>query len=197
MLTPDDAPRERACGEVRSRCAPRTPPAARRSRAPQSAFLLLLLPLACLVRGRELPQLPGELAAGAACLAGGPGCGGAGAPELPLAYIAVNVAFNVAAMHLVRAEGAVVTSLAMSALVPLTVAAFALLPLPLLPRAALSPSFAPGAMLLMVGLLLFNAAAWAPAAAAAAWRAAARCARWARGDSGGGSAGVPRSLADG
>jgi hypothetical protein len=166
-------------------------------RGAQSACLLLLLPLTCAVQGRALFELPAELAAGAACLAGGPGCGGA--PALPAAYISVNVAFNVAAMHLVRGEGALVTSLVMSALVPLTVAAFALLPLPLLPRSSLSPGFVPGAALLMLGVLVFNAAAWAPAAVAAARRAAAWWSRLARGDisgdSGSGGSDAPRRLA--
>jgi hypothetical protein len=69
----------------------------------------------------------------------------------------------------------------------------------LLPRSSLSPGFVPGAALLMLGVLVFNAAAWAPAAVAAARRAAAWWSRLARGDisgdSGSGGSDAPRRLA--
>lgn len=135
----------------------------------QAAFLLLLLPLTCRLKGLNLSELPAYLQAGATCLMGGtPACGAdcAGAPLLPALYVAVNVAFNVAAMLLVRTMGAVATGLTMSCLVPVTVAAFTL-PLPLLQPAQLGPHFMAGTSLLMVGLAMFNARLWVPAAGAA------------------------------
>jgi hypothetical protein len=60
----------------------------------QAAFLLLLLPITCRLKGLSLSQLPTYLTAGATCLMGGtPACGAdcAGAPLLPVLYVAVNV----------------------------------------------------------------------------------------------------------
>ncbi|KAF6266272.1 Crt-like protein [Scenedesmus sp. NREL 46B-D3] len=134
--------------------------------AAQAGFLLLLLPVTCHLKGLSLPDLPAYLTAGTACLLGGsPACGAdcTGAPLLPLAYIAVNIAFNVAAVYLVRSSGAVATALTMSCLVPITVLAFTL-PLPLLPQAQLGAGFVLGALLLMLGLLTYNAQLWLPAA---------------------------------
>lgn len=68
-------------------------------------------------------------------------------------------------MLLVRSLGAVATGLTMSCLVPITVAAFTL-PLPYLTPAQLGPHFMAGTSLLMVGLLMFNAQVFVPAAAA-------------------------------
>ncbi|WIA35800.1 hypothetical protein OEZ86_004189 [Tetradesmus obliquus] len=132
----------------------------------QAGFLLLLLPLTCHLKGLSLPELPAYLQSGTACLLGGsPACGAdcTGAPLLPLLYITVNVAFNVAAMYLVRSAGAVATALSMSCLVPITVVAFTL-PLPLLPQAQLGGGFVAGTLLLVAGLLTYNAALWLPAA---------------------------------
>jgi hypothetical protein len=83
-------------------------------------------------------------------------------------------------MLLVRSQGAVATGLTMSCLVPITVAAFTL-PLPYLQPASLGPHFWAGTALLMAGLALFNARAWAPAALAQLqlWRKQAG-ASWAR-----------------
>jgi hypothetical protein len=60
----------------------------------QAAFLLLLLPLTCRLKGLTLSELPAYLQAGATCLMGGtPACGAdcVGAPLLPALYVAVNV----------------------------------------------------------------------------------------------------------
>ena len=57
-------------------------------------------------------------AAGFTCLRGlTPACGSdcAGAPLLPLAYVATNLVFNIAALSLIRTAGNVVVSLVMSA----------------------------------------------------------------------------------
>eukprot|EP00878_Enallax_costatus_P041895 GHUV01048815.1.p1 GENE.GHUV01048815.1~~GHUV01048815.1.p1 ORF type:complete len:153 (-),score=2.59 GHUV01048815.1:92-550(-) len=132
----------------------------------QAAFLLLLLPVTCKLKGLSLPELPAYLKAGTDCLMdGSPLCGAdcSGAPLLPVLYICVNVAFNVAAMYLVRSSGAVATALTMSCLVPITVLAFTL-PLPFLQQAHLGPGFMYGTGLLMAGLLMFNARVWMPAA---------------------------------
>ena len=55
-----------------------------------------------------------------------PACGSdcSGAPLLPLAYVAANLAFNVSVLNLIRAAGNVTISLVMSATVPLTIWAF-------------------------------------------------------------------------
>lgn len=90
-------------------------------------------------------------------------CGGDcyGAPLLPLAYVLVNIAFNVLALTLVRTIGGVGTGLALMSIVPITLFVFTL-PLPLLQPAALGPGFAAGAALLTAGLLVYNAAGLQP-----------------------------------
>jgi hypothetical protein len=65
--------------------------------------------------------------AGFECLRGlTPSCGSdcTGAPLLPLAYVATNLIFNIAALSLIRTAGNVTMSLVMSALVPITIWAF-------------------------------------------------------------------------
>ena len=57
----------------------------------------------------------------------------AGAPLLPLSYIAANLALNISGLYLIRSAGALVTSLVASLHVPTTVAVFTL-PLPYLVR---------------------------------------------------------------
>lgn len=60
----------------------------------QAAFVLLMLPITCQLKGLTLSELPTYLKAGATCLMGGaPTCGAdcAGAPLLPVLYVAVNV----------------------------------------------------------------------------------------------------------
>ena len=82
----------------------------------QAVFVVALLPVSAALRGQTLPQLAAYLREGAAALAG--------APALPLAYVAANIAFNVAALSLLRAIGTVPLSLSMALLVPLSVLAF-------------------------------------------------------------------------
>lgn len=86
-------------------------------------------------------------------------------PSISLQTNKYTQAFNVAAMLLVRSQGAVATGLTMSCLVPITVAAFTL-PLPFLQQTPLGPYFMVGTGLLMLGLVLFNAHVWGPVAAA-------------------------------
>jgi hypothetical protein len=122
----------------------------------QAAFVLALLPLAAAARGVPFSDVPALLQAGAKQL----WCGSPGLLALvPLAYVGVNIAFNVLTLGLVRAVGAVPTALTSSALVPLTVAAFSL-PLPLLPPpSSLGPLFWPGTALTILGLAAYNGAA--------------------------------------
>lgn len=130
----------------------------------QAAFVLLLLPITTALRGMSLSTLPQYLRDGAMCLTGRtPACGAdcTGAPVLPLAYVAVNIAFNVLALYLVRSLGAVPTGLVMSAMVPISIWSFTL-SWPLLPRAEVGVTFAAGAVILVLGLLLYNVQAWWP-----------------------------------
>ncbi len=65
---------------------------------------------------------------------------------------------TVIALWMLRAVGSVQVSLAIAPVVPLTVATFALLPLPLLPPTPpLGMGFVVGTVTLCVGLLLWNA----------------------------------------
>jgi hypothetical protein len=94
-----------------------------------------------------------------------PACGGdcSGAPLLPLLYIALNLAFNVAALSLIRQSGNVVVSLVMSAMIPLSMWSFTL-PWPYLSASPeLGPTFLAGVALLMAGLGAYNAPLWLPA----------------------------------
>ena len=127
--------------------------------AAQALFVIALLPLLTAARGLPLDALPGVVAEGARVFAGLPARAGAsvleGAPLFPLAYIAMNIAFNIAALRLVRTSSALTTGLTMAVMTPLSVAAFTL-PLPLLAPAALGPAFWGGAGVLTAGLLLYN-----------------------------------------
>lgn len=78
-----------------------------------------------------LPSPLASLSAGWQCFRGlSPPCGGdcSLSPALPLAYLAVNLLFNVSALELIRLAGNVVMSLTMSSIVPLTILAFAVRP---------------------------------------------------------------------
>lgn len=84
--------------------------------------------------------------------------GRVGAPLVPVLYIASNLVFNVLVLWMLRAVGSVQVSLAMAPVVPVAVAAFALLPLPLLPAApSLGAGFLAGSVTLCMGLVLWNA----------------------------------------
>lgn len=131
----------------------------------QCVFVFLLLPAMTAIRGMSMRDLPGYLAEGWQCFRGiTPSCGGdcSLSPALPVAYILCNLAFNVSALELIKSAGNVVMSLTMSAIVPLTILAFAT-NLPFLPPAPpLGPCFLLGTVGLFAGLLLFNAALWIP-----------------------------------
>ena len=96
-------------------------------------------------------------------------------PRLPACLPAHLPACLSAALELIRRAGNVTMSLTMSAIVPLTVMAFAA-PLPFLPPSPpLGPLFVLGTTFLLGGLLMYNAPLWLPAAmkASRAWATAA------------------------
>ncbi|XP_050213609.1 protein CLT2, chloroplastic isoform X2 [Mercurialis annua] len=124
----------------------------------QVLFVLLLLPLLSNLKGIPFAQLPSYLKSGAGCLVNigrnTPGCDGA--PLLPLLYITVNMAFNISYLNLVKISSAVVSSLAVTLSVPLSIYVLSL-PLPYIPEAAgLSPFFLLGSLILVSGLVLYN-----------------------------------------
>lgn len=141
----------------------------------QTFFVLLLLPATTALNGVALHRLPELLAAsmrvfmGLDTAAAGAGAGALGAaapalgpwgvplntPLLALSYVAMNLAFNVSMLTLLRSVGSVTTTIVGSSLVPLTIAAFTL-PLPYLEPAVLSYNFVVGVVLLMAGLLTYN-----------------------------------------
>lgn len=85
------------------------------------------------------------------------GCNGA--PLLPVLFVIVNMGFNIALLHLLQISSAVVSCLASTVSVPLSVFVFTL-PLPYLGAdTALPPGFVAGAVVLVLGLLCY---AWRP-----------------------------------
>ena len=79
-----------------------------------------------------------------------------GAPGIPVAYICINLAFNVAVLNLLRTSGALVATLTLSALIPLTIVAFTF-NWPLIGAAAsLGWNFGIGTALLLCGLVAYN-----------------------------------------
>jgi drug/metabolite transporter (DMT)-like permease len=131
----------------------------------QAAFVFALLPAITAARGMAVSDLPSYLSAGWQCVRGiTPPCGSdcTGAPLIPILYVVFNLAFNVAALQVIRQAGNVAISLIMSAIVPATLFAFTL-PLPFLdPAPPLGPNFLLGATVLMAGLGAYNAPMWAP-----------------------------------
>ncbi|XP_062164842.1 protein CLT2, chloroplastic [Alnus glutinosa] len=124
----------------------------------QALFLLLFLPFLSKVKDIPFYQLPSYLESGAGCFlnfgANPPGC--AGAPLLPLLYIATNLAFNIFLLNVVKISSAVVASLTVMLSVPISIYILSL-PLPYLPEAtSLSPFFLLGSVILVSGLILYN-----------------------------------------
>ncbi|KAL5720126.1 Protein clt1 [Ranunculus cassubicifolius] len=127
----------------------------------QALFICLLLPFLSKLWGVPFGQLPSYLKDGAACFLniGSLTTGCAGAPLLPLLFIVVNMAFNVSLLHLLKISSAVVSCLASTFSVPLSVYAFTL-PLPYIGVASsLPPGFVSGVAVLVAGLLVY---AWTP-----------------------------------
>ncbi|XP_021772194.1 protein CLT1, chloroplastic-like [Chenopodium quinoa] len=128
----------------------------------QALFICLLLPFLSKLWGIPFNQLPSYLKDGAACFLNinslSTGCNGA--PLLPLLFIIVNMGYNISLLHLLKISSAVVSCLASTVSVPLSVFVFTL-PLPYLGAGtALPPGFVAGAVILVLGLFFYS---WRPA----------------------------------
>ncbi|CAL8153280.1 unnamed protein product [Prunus armeniaca] len=127
----------------------------------QAIFICLLLPFLSKLWGIPFGQLPNYLRDGAACFLnmGTLSSGCDGAPLLPLLFVVVNMGFNISLLHLLKISSAVLSSLASTFSVPISVYVFTL-PLPYLGVAASLPTgFVSGTIILVIGLLIY---AWTP-----------------------------------
>ncbi|MED6183334.1 Protein clt3, chloroplastic [Stylosanthes scabra] len=127
----------------------------------QALFIFLLLPFLSKLWGIPFSQLPTYLKDGTACFLniGTLSSGCDGAPLLPMLFIIVNMGFNIALLHLLKISSAVVSCLASTFSVPISIYVFTL-PLPYLGVASSLPTgFVAGAIILVLGLLLY---AWTP-----------------------------------
>ncbi|XP_075506180.1 protein CLT1, chloroplastic-like [Primulina tabacum] len=127
----------------------------------QAVFICLLLPVLSNLWGIPFNQLPSYLKDGAACFlnVGTMSNRCDGAPLLPLLFIIVNMGFNISLLHLLKISSAVVSCLASTFSVPISVYLFTL-PLPYLGVASsLPPGFVAGAIILTVGLIIYM---WTP-----------------------------------
>ncbi|KAK9154642.1 hypothetical protein Sjap_002122 [Stephania japonica] len=127
----------------------------------QALFISLLLPFLSKMWGVPFSQLPVYLKDGATCFLniGSLSSECQGAPLLPLLFVAVNMAFNVSLLHLLKISSAVVSCLASTFSVPLSIYAFTL-PLPYIGVASSLPTgFVTGVVVLLAGLLVY---AWTP-----------------------------------
>ncbi|XP_042002081.1 protein CLT3, chloroplastic-like isoform X2 [Salvia splendens] len=128
----------------------------------QAVFICLLLPFLSNLWGIPFSQLPSYLKDGSACFLNTGTmlnrCNGA--PLLPLLFVIVNMGFNISLLHLLKISSAVVSCLASTVSVPISVYMFTL-PLPYLGVASsLPPGFVKGAIVLVAGLLVYL---WRPA----------------------------------
>jgi len=124
----------------------------------QALFILLLLPFLSRLWGVPFYQLPSYFKDGAACFVnvGSLAKGCDGAPLLPLLFILINMGFNISLLHLVKISSALVSSLAATFSVPLSIYMFTL-PLPYLGvDCTLPPGFLVGAAVLVIGLFVYN-----------------------------------------
>ncbi|XP_076938667.1 protein CLT1, chloroplastic-like [Bidens hawaiensis] len=129
----------------------------------QAVFICVLLPFLSRLYGIPFHQLPNYLSDGAACFLnmGTISSGCEGAPLLPVLFCIVNMAYNISLLHLIKISSAVVSSLASTVSVPISVFVFTL-PLPYLGMASSLPSgFIAGAVVLVMGMLIY---AWTPSA---------------------------------
>lgn len=127
----------------------------------QALFICLLLPFLSKLWGIPFNQLPNYLRDGATCFLnmGTLSSGCDGAPLLPLMFVIVNMGYNISLLHLIKISSAVVSCLASTFSVPISVYMFTL-PLPYLGIASsLPPGFVAGAIVLVMGLLIY---AWTP-----------------------------------
>ncbi|PSS21610.1 hypothetical protein CEY00_Acc10659 [Actinidia chinensis var. chinensis] len=124
----------------------------------QALFICLLLPFLSKLWGIPFYQLPNYLKDGAACFLnnGAISSGCDGAPLLPLLFVIVNMGFNISLLHLLKISSAVVSCLASTVSVPVSVFLFTL-PLPYLGVASsLPPGFVAGAVVLLVGMFIYT-----------------------------------------
>ncbi|PON75742.1 Chloroquine-resistance transporter-like [Parasponia andersonii] len=127
----------------------------------QALFICLLLPFLSKLWGVPFTELPNYLKDGAACFLniGRLSSGCDGAPLLPLLFVIVNMGFNISLLHLLKISSAVVSCLASTFSVPISVYLFTL-PLPYLGVASSLPrGFAAGAVVLVLGLFIYS---WTP-----------------------------------
>ncbi|CAG9465866.1 unnamed protein product [Pedinophyceae sp. YPF-701] len=138
----------------------------------QAVAVVLLLPWITHMRGISLARLPEYLASGAACLVGqapahlrGRAALAAAAKCAPAAvatatYVACNLCFNLSILGLLRNSGALIASLCMACVLPLTMIAFSF-DVPLLgPTGAVGPTFVAGAGTLLAGVVTYNIPKW-------------------------------------
>ncbi|KAL6012642.1 hypothetical protein ACLOJK_003131 [Asimina triloba] len=105
-------------------------------------FVFLLLPFLSNLKGIPFSELPSYIRSGAGC---------EGAPLLPLLYMFLNMAFNISVLYLVKISSAVVSSLAATLSVPISIYLLTL-PLPYYTQGdSLGPYFALGAAILVSG----------------------------------------------
>lgn len=124
----------------------------------QAIFMCLLLPFLSKLWGIPFHLLPTYIRDGAACFLnmGSLSSGCEGAPLLPLLFVLVNMGFNISLLHLLKISSAVVSCLASTFSVPLSIYAFTL-PLPYIGVAStLPPGFVAGAAVLIAGLLMYS-----------------------------------------
>ncbi|XP_042463126.1 protein CLT1, chloroplastic-like [Zingiber officinale] len=127
----------------------------------QAIFICLLMPFMSKLWGIPFHQLPSYIRDGTACFLniGSLSGGCQGAPLLPILFVIVNMAFNISLLHLLKISSAVVSCLASTFSVPLSIYVFTL-PLPYIGVASSLPSgFIAGAIVLVSGLLLY---CWCP-----------------------------------
>ncbi|CAI9785778.1 unnamed protein product [Fraxinus pennsylvanica] len=127
----------------------------------QAVFICLLIPFLSKLWGIPFSQLPNYLKDGSACFLniGTMSTRCDGAPLLPLLFIIVNMGFNISLLHLIKISSAVVSCLASTFSVPISVYIFTL-PLPYLGvPSSLPPGFVAGAIVLVVGVFFYT---WRP-----------------------------------
>ncbi|KMZ55925.1 CRT (chloroquine-resistance transporter)-like transporter 2 [Zostera marina] len=123
----------------------------------QALFLCLLIPFLSKLWGVPFYQLPTYIRDGAGCFLniGTVANGCEGAPLLPVMFVIVNMGFNISLLHLLKISSAVVSCLAATFTVPISIYAFTL-PLPYMSTpSTLSTGFLVGVVVLLSGLLLY------------------------------------------
>ncbi|XP_015873667.3 protein CLT1, chloroplastic [Ziziphus jujuba] len=123
----------------------------------QAVFIFMLLPFLSKLWGIPFGQLPNYIRDGTACFLNigtlSNGCDGA--PLLPVLFVIVNMGYNISLLHLLKISSAVVSSLASTFSVPISVFMFTL-PLPYLGVASTLPTgFVAGVIVLVMGLLIY------------------------------------------